>query len=1801
MKRLLLFLMLLALAIPLWAGEKTVTISRNEGTYDDGTGVYYCTKGGITMTFSSGLNNVNYLVEHQQTVFDIFSTNYTIKKIVFHCLDNTTSDQIDSFYWGPSTISEFDGANYTPTGTYSYSGYDGTWVGGSTPSKYVKFQTMARPVRFGSVEITVDKELGDIYDLVTSNDEIEAGQTYVLVSQRSSRALGREEYHGSDAFTTFSSTPVTLLNGNQKVKVTDEVQLIKLESSGDGTRPWYLKVGENYMRRRNGTNTSGSGTNYGYNLYSTANISSGTETNYRVSISVTGNTNNNALIRFTHNNSETTAPSGGVTRTFAIRHYNGGSLFRVMDYSSNNDDASYQRVYLYKPAENHIVTTECDPTAGGYITLGDGVLMDNQGVNRSQQYETVTFFVGSTDGWGVGEVTVTNQATGEVTTLVPTGTSDFGNDYTFTMPDADVHIVARFNEPHVIHTQINPAEGGSFNFINGYTDFNGQTTSNAGKTVTFTVDPADGYEFNSLTLTDDVTGAVTTLTPDANGVFSFVMPDNDVTLSANFDLIPSYVITTECLPVNGGQINVHTGVTTVDNVITGDVGDQVTFWVGVNSGWVIDGVTAINQLTNEPVALTEVHADSYGKDYQFTMPVGNVHIVATFRPADDGLYLLGTANGRTGWVPYGPKFIYDPANDNYYLDVYFKGGNDDPNTDPAYGYFSLTKVIDEGGNWDNISGHRLAAEYDLYGVQDGSTGVTLYSGTDHQNFAFKIPPGVYRITVNNAKTEMSITEYPLELYFNPASGSTVELGQVVTITSNLDQLVHDINENEVLATFKNSTDGTVPPVTEGNTATITQQGTTTVNATANIGYIVVPGTATYTLAGPQQYSITALCSPAAGGSITVIDQATAGETVNVTVGTNLGYSLTSVTVTTSGTVQQVPVTDNGDGTYSFTMPEDDVVVMANFSLEGVIVRVVTKTSQIVEGQTYVYINRASQQVMSKPINSPNYFYDEADIVGWVSPGDFSRAIVDGRAVFFKTVNVNDTVTPAGAKAVNLQAEDGMYITMRDLSDGFNVGGRMYPYPTLSSDDYMHQLQRLTMMVEPTGTDYLAGSIYSHYLAPNSYRLSFAGSEFCFITDNPTHPIAIHLYKIADSFNISTETDPDGAGELALSGDVTGTTCLDGDVVTVTPSSNDDYVFDHLTVTVDDTGEVIDVVDNQDGTYSFEMPVGDVTVTGHYVQGFKVSTVCVPAAGGVINGIDFNYAPEGKNISFNVVANDYYVLDHVTLTNHETGEVTVLDMTGYDYNEESQLIHAYAFEMPAADVTLTAYFNAANKVTCVVLPDDGDNLPGDMMAVRELDNGEFMWSEYFAPGTDVLVDIYQYPGYALDHVTAIKDGTEVEVELNDISEEIDDESYEAHYYKSFVMPANDVTVTAYFVPYTPLKLIEDYDYGNGNGDEVVVSDTLIVVWAAKDMLWAKDMARSNVYEEQPEGTRDYIKTDLKLQTHDWDQSNWVMLDCSALYPELTTVQRREKLNELVDHKIVPSTIRGIYYCEFSDRDYKVGHTIVLSDEHRPQPVPYLVNDVQYSLGYPGYIQDPREENQNYDYSYNHYIPTNFLCRYSIVTAESDCVFNMGQDQLTSLTEDIQFFFIPPKDKEVVQVWAVYEGASDGDVPCDFFTMYKPYKDNGIQQNIFDLPGFFHVDQDDWCYNRLRTDLTDDAFGRPGNIDGLDTPLNPGDAYLFHVAIEHRWHEPVHIKAPATEPNTPQNGEYNDTYRVLPLDMDSPDNTYTAVKTINAPDAAQIVSISYFNMMGQESSQPFDGVNIMVIRYKDGSFRSTKILK
>ena len=1409
--------MMLAFALPpAIAGEKTVTISRNDISQ---MGVYYCDKGGVTMTFTSGMNNPNYLVEHQQVVFYIRSNNYVIKKIVFHCLDNTTENDLDAFYWGPSTISEEgEVGSYTPTGTYTYTpgGYIGTWVAGSVDSKNVAFTTKGRPVRFGSVEITYEKEFGDIFELVKSSDEIAAGNTYALVSKYSSRALGKVENHQGDDYESFSSTPVTLLDHYQqgnidvynKVKVTDEVSLIKLERAVSTTtsRPWHLKVGDNYIRRRNGEFTSGSGTNAGYNLWAVPNLPTDEFNLYFFRVSISIGTNYNALLKFYHTNSEVYNSTD-----MAIRHYNGGSLFRVMNSnSSSNSDATLQRVYLYKPAQSYEVTTECIPSNGGYITLGGGVLTDDHGKNWSQHFDNVTFFVGPTGGYGISNVTITDLNTRETTILDPVNTSDFGNDYSFEMPANDVKITANFLQPYDIHTVINPnSDSGSFEFIDGYTDFNGQPKSNERKTVIFKPVAADGYSFTSVTGIDDVTGQPLNITLDADGNYSFEMPGNSVTLTANFEEANDlYLLGTangqtawhpygpkftfdgerqvyyidvyfkgDSLYNNGagdpyGHFSLSRAISTNPDENTGwgeisgsriyatspdyrvedghtynncfqrdndmafkipagvyritvgkdldymSIEDKTTLVFTPAGGDSRDNATVVNANTevtvtsnleqlvhdinrNEPSHATFYNTvDNWGSnEHDNTRVISNVGVTEMIANANLGyikkedkayyeiigdLYLLGTANGESAWHPYGPQFTYDETNQEFYIDVYFKGGlAQGDNADPAYGYFSLTTKI--GNDWSDINGSRLFANTGdtHYWVEDGNTYNNCFQ-TSYDR-AFKIKPGVYHITVNRAKTQMTITEYPLSLTFDPVSGSTVAAGDPVNISSNLDQLVHGINPNEDNATFKyaTSTDGTLPlptPNTQGSTVNITAVGaTTTVNAQAELGYIVVPGNANYTVPAPTVYNITTQVNPdgSNAGEINAPTGSEANQTVNFTVTDTdpRAFVLTGVEVVDSNNGIVASFEPSADGTYSFTMPNDDVTIHADY-------------------------DRVPYDVTTS----------------W-SPAD-------GGAIWLNGVNTPQTVSVANGNQVVFGVAP---------AEGYRM----------TSLRVVNQWTHEEITPTPTGTS-------------NEYTFTM-----------PTGDVTITA-QFDNWYNVTLDIDPEDAGSITVYALSNGKKQA-GSNVQFAVYSRIGYVLESVTVTNDETGETIEMT-QEENNYFFVMPADNVTITAHYVPGYYIRTQCVPAEGGTIDVA--THAEENEAVSFTVTPSAGYVLTGLTVK-EEIGGSSI----EYSYDDVSG---TYSFTMPATSVKITAHFSAADYlITTAVDPEGSGSLSFTGATYDEFNN------QYRADEGDVVkFSATPNNGWRLNRITVTGPDGEIAT------------STSSPYY--LTMPACDVTVTAYFV-------------------------------------------------------------------------------------------------------------------------------------------------------------------------------------------------------------------------------------------------------------------------------------------------------------------------------------------------------------------------------------------------------------------
>ena len=2025
------------------------------------------------MTFTSGMNNPNYLVEHQQVYFEVRSVNpeYIIKKIVFHCVDNTTSDNLDCFYWGPSTISIVQNWTYpSQPGTYRYSGYTGTWTG--TTNK-IQFTTMAKPVRFGSVDITFEKETGDIFELVTDDNQLQAGQKYAIVNQYYPTNAEDEGYAMStlmnDSYSTIGRTKVSFVpNTNKhKVIVNDETRIITLlTGTGVEDRPWYLGTGSSTVKMRRASSQSGGlASTKGYTL-SFENIGSYPEF-FPVKIEIGAEADNYpAKIRFCDNSANYNKPTD---TNYAIGHNNTYEYFKVLDITSTNSYASTQRVHLYRPAQNYIITTERIPEQGGEITLTDGVLEIN-GQQTSQEFENVSFYVSVNDGYTIQSVTATD-ANNNPVTIDCTQTTLQGNRYTFTMPAANVNIVVNYVQAnyHVIHAECDPTYGGEYTFNSGTFDASNQVVSYPGNNVNFGVTASQGYVFTGITATsEDGQSTVLPLTDNGNGTYGFTMPDNDVTLSATFDRVigdifqlveynrdivagSTYVIvsqtsdkvmkhwnrtettfqgtpivewvtadkkkvrvddnacfftlddfsqtsetsskkavmntlvgylgyngtnvlstpdksgynnatmyisqtvsnflctfdlienanicirydadgnffkmvdytsspaaervwlyrlvedyhniSTVCTPPEGGSITANAtsaqagdpvtfsvttnegydfnGVTVTytdptittpievtdngdgtysfnmpDNAVTitanFDVlpepyniipncvpaqggymninghgnnettssipGSTVNFEVHTNWGYRISSVTAVNSATGETVDLTLTSSSDAGNNYTFTMPVGEVHITAKFY---QNLFLLGTVMGRTTWCAAGPEFTFDETNDEYYLDVYFKGMSaNDP-----YNLFNLATATDNidwtnrdvsDGNWGAVQGRLFAASPNM-NVGDGST-ATLYGDNSHNDMSFRIHAGVYRIKVNHAMNQMTITQIYPTMSFNPVSNSTVQLGDEVHITSDLQSIVHTIAErygmhddhggpceqNAIFYSTTNGWDDEVQQELEGS-VTITELGTTTVESSAVIGLIIVDGMAVYNVV-PVSHSIEAMWSPQDAGSVSVVSAANEGQTVTFSVQANAGYSLSSLTVSQDSNAQPIDYTDNGDGTYTFTMPADDVIIMANFSTQHY--NIITQCTPPEGGSIDNVVSSAAAGETVTFTVTPN--------IGWTltgltvtgdSGGDVTVTDNGDGTYSFTMPEANVTVT------ANYGLTGVIFKIVTDPSE--IVEGEYY---TIINRKY----DRVLNSIAPdAANNYYSSTDIVGWVTPGEYDYVKLDGRACFfspedVTGFETGGHTLHKvgYLKTSGGYIGREPNVENNeyGHLALFGSKDDVKPFSMSIDTYGAGSTDHFAYIFYDHQVDgsfpDEWQVF--FDNYSyfEYYSFLMKHQENHTYNTWLykpaEMYNITLVVTPDGTGswleLYGGAVGNAGAEGSTIIVVPVAGEGYALSSLVVTNDGTGEVV---------EATPNIDGSYSFIMPGNDVTITAHFETGFKIETECEPEDG---------------GEIIVVPSAIAGRTVTFEVWPNDDYVVTSVTVTTNGTETSA--------VDVVDNENGTY-SFVMPASDVIVKVVFdVQASTLQYIEKWDT-YASDTRVTVSDELIGTWMAKQYLWAKDQQRSNVYLERDVDVNpsDFLRNHLKRevdenyfipwQPDEWDQSNWVMLDFSQI-PGFedwednaeSYLAMREAMQAFVDNRIEGGTITGRYYCEGEPDDSysggqgsypKVQHIIVL--EKLPEVVEPVTTH-ETSLGYPGYVQDPKEwRGRFYDdpskYSYNHYMSYNFERNNTSASGthinESALVY--WREHGIVLEPEARYFFMTPKDQEVAQVCGVWVGQKQFDfngetIRGDVFDSYAFSPEEGVNQ--FGFYGAFYVPS--WDFNRLisEDEHNNPKYGKPGSDNGGELEWNT--AYIFHAAIQYT-HEDDDEPSKAPRRDLEPYDSDPEYYIVYPLDLMKPSDSSTAVREIRAQESVEIDSIRFYNVMGQESETPFDGINIEVIRYKDGSMISRKVLR
>ena len=420
-----------------------------------------------------------------------------------------------------------------------------------------------------------------------------------------------------------------------------------------------------------------------------------------------------------------------------------------------------------------------------------------------------------------------------------------------------------------ITTMTVPVHGGAISLAGG-------NRVNGGDTVAFTVTPNTGYQLASVNVTT-ATGD-TVEVDEMDGIYTFIMPESDVTISATFDEIPVYAINAGAVPAAGGMVSVSDDEAAA--------GQTVTMTPSANVGWQCSGINATSN--GAPIDMT---AGTDGS-YTFVMPESDVDIVANFSRSTGSLFELVTSRDL---ITEGGTYViasqyYDKAM------KFHEQGETTFGTTPVVKWMDADKsVVRIGDNTCMIEMKAVNPDTIRYGATSGArTNAFLSTGngyltTSNGNVI------VSENCTNQCRAGMFVSTNAfnyLVRFFNEASGASSDFMTV--------RYDYDGDQFRIL-----------------NYNSDNQQRVWL--------YKLVPS-----------WDVVTACTPVDGGIITLTDaivngQAQTGETVTFSVTAAEGYAQDNVIVTDANNepVEVTPVDD--EGIFSFTMPANNVLITANFT------------------------------------------------------------------------------------------------------------------------------------------------------------------------------------------------------------------------------------------------------------------------------------------------------------------------------------------------------------------------------------------------------------------------------------------------------------------------------------------------------------------------------------------------------------------------------------------------------------------------------------------------------------------------------------------------------------------------------------------------------------------------------------------------------------------------------------------------------------------------------------------------------
>ena len=184
----------------------------------------------------------------------------------------------------------------------------------------------------------------------------------------------------------------------------------------------------------------------------------------------------------------------------------------------------------------------------------------------------------------------------------------------------DINLVAKFEHVEKYPLKLNANVGGKITSVDGY--------YTVGTKIAVVAEADDGYVFKNWTssnggIFEDENSATTT----------FTVPDNETTLTANFERIPGYYVLT-VIAGEGGEVNTVVGSVyaegeTIDLEAIPDVGYRFKNWISSNGG---------------------AFANANEASTKFTIPANDTVVTANFELISSGKYNLSVIADEGGKV-----------------------------------------------------------------------------------------------------------------------------------------------------------------------------------------------------------------------------------------------------------------------------------------------------------------------------------------------------------------------------------------------------------------------------------------------------------------------------------------------------------------------------------------------------------------------------------------------------------------------------------------------------------------------------------------------------------------------------------------------------------------------------------------------------------------------------------------------------------------------------------------------------------------------------------------------------------------------------------------------------------------------------------------------------------------------------------------------------------------------------------------------------------------------------------------------